>query len=258
MRIQQIRNATLWLEYGGVTFLIDPMLSEQGVNPPIINTDNDRRNPLVPLPGPVKQWLAPDTVLLTHLHPDHWDAAAVALLSHDLPILCQEGDQDQITAQGFGDVTAIEDQQPLTFRGITLTRIGGRHGTGVIGEQMGKVSGFVFRADGEPALYLAGDTIWCDKVREALDEHNPEVIVLNAGGAQFVTGDPITMNEQDVVEVCRYAPTASIIAVHMHAINHCLVTRELLKARLEQEKLLDHVALPLDGEWCTISSGCKR
>lgn len=39
MKIQHIRNATLWLEYGGSTFLIDPMLSEQGANPPIFNTE---------------------------------------------------------------------------------------------------------------------------------------------------------------------------------------------------------------------------
>ncbi|MNW10512.1 hypothetical protein D3C71_2077490 [compost metagenome] len=57
------------------------------------------------------------------------------------------------------------------------------------------------------------------------------------------------MDEQNVVDVCRYAPAASVIAVHMDAINHCLVTRELLKARLEQENLLERVALPRDGEW---------
>lgn len=54
MKIQLIRNAALWVEYGGVTFLIDPMFSEAGGNPPIINTENERRNPLVPLPGPVE------------------------------------------------------------------------------------------------------------------------------------------------------------------------------------------------------------
>lgn len=66
MKIKLIRHATLWLEYGGATFLIDPMLSAQGVNPPIMNSGNERRNPLVSLPGPVQQWLEPDAVLVTH------------------------------------------------------------------------------------------------------------------------------------------------------------------------------------------------
>jgi L-ascorbate metabolism protein UlaG (beta-lactamase superfamily) len=206
MKIQLIRNAALWLEYGGNTLLVDPMLSEKGANPPIVNTANDRRNPLVSLPGPVQQWLAPDAVLITHLHQDHWDAAAVSLLPHDLPLLCQEGNQEQIAGQGFSHITAVPDLQPLVFQGVTLTRIGGQHGTGEIGERMGKVSGFIFRAEGEPVLYLAGDTIWCEEVEQALGEHNPEIVIVNAGGARFVTGGHITMDEQDVVELCRHAP----------------------------------------------------
>lgn len=250
MKIQLIRNAALWLEYGGVTFLIDPMLSEKEANPPVANTENQRRNPLVPLPGPAEQWLAPDAVLVTHLHPDHWDQAAVALLPHELPVLCQDGDGETIAAQGFKHISVIDDSEELQFQGVTLKRTGGQHGTEEIGKLMGKVSGFVLRAEGEPTLYLAGDTIWCEEVKHALDVYTPEVVVVNAGGAQFLTGGHITMNEQDVVELCRYIPSASVIAVHMEAINHCLVTRAQLKERLEQEGLLERVSLPLDGEWC--------
>lgn len=249
MKIQLIRHATLWLEYGGVTFLIDPMLSEQGVNPPIMNSGDDRRNPLVPLPGPVQQWLEPDAVLVTHLHPDHWDAAAAELLSKGLPVYCQEGNGETIASQGYERVTEVKDNEAAIFGGVTLTRTGGHHGTGEIGEVMGKVSGFVFRAEGEPVLYLAGDTIWCEEVREVLAGEVPEVIILNAGGARFLSGGPITMDEQDIVEVCHAAPSASVIAVHMDSINHCLVTRDVLKQHLEQEGLSGLVALPLDGEW---------
>jgi len=57
------------------------------------------------------------------------------------------------------------------------------------------------------------------------------VIVVNAGGARFLEGDPITMMPQDVIHVCKAAPHAQVIAVHMEAINHCLLTRgELAKA----------------------------
>ncbi|OKP99058.1 MBL fold metallo-hydrolase [Paenibacillus sp. P46E] len=250
MKIQLIRNAALWLEYGGVSFLVDPMLSEKGANPPIPNTANARNNPLVPLPGPVQQWLAPDAVLVTHLHRDHWDGAAVSLLPHELPVLCQDGDGETLAGQGFEQVSVIGDNEVMNFQNVTLKRTGGRHGTGEIGELMGKVSGFVFRAEGEPVLYVAGDTIWCDEVKQALDEHKPEVIVVNGGGAQFLSGGYITMNEQDIVELCNYSPAASVIAVHMEAINHCLVTREQLTARLEQEGLLERVKIPGDGEWC--------
>lgn len=250
MKIQHIRNATLWMEYGGSTFLIDPMLSEQGVNPPIFNTENDRRNPLVSLPGSVEKWLNPNAIIVTHLHQDHWDAAAISLLPHNLPLLCQEGDRDTLVEQGFENVSEITDK--LTFQGVTIARTSGQHGTGEIGKLMGKVSGFVFQAENEPVVYVAGDTIWCDEVKTALDAFNPEMTIVNAGGAQFLTGGHITMNEQDVVDLCEYAPSTKVIAVHMDAINHCLVTRDKLKAHLEKEELLDRVQLPEDGEWCYV------
>lgn len=247
MKIQLIRNATLWVEYGGVQFLIDPMFSEQGVNPPVFNTENDRQNPLVPLPGDVKQWLHPDAILVTHLHPDHWDEAAVSLLSHSIPVLCQDGDQETISGQGFEQVSSYEPS--VTFRGITLTRTSGQHGVGEIGAMMGKVSGLIFQAEGEPTLYIAGDTIWCNDVRQVLDTYKPDLAVVNAGGARFVTGGHIIMDDQDVVDLCAYAPDTAIAVAHMDAINHCLVTRDKLTARLEQEGLAERVAIPQDGEW---------
>lgn len=249
MKLQLIRHATLWLEYGGKSFLIDPMFSEAGVNPPITNTTNDRRNPIVPMPIAVDALLHPDAVLVTHLHADHWDAAAAEALPKTLPILCQPGDETRIGSSGFVSVTAVHER--LAFQGVMIVRTGGQHGTGEIGRKMGQVSGFVLKADGEPTLYIAGDTIWCDEVKEALDSHRPDMVVVNAGGARFAVGDPITMDADDVVNVCRYAPQAKIVAVHIDSINHCLVTRADLRGRLADEALLEQVAIPEDGEWYT-------
>ena len=148
---------------------------------------------------------------------------------------------------GFQSVTPITDK--LNVNGILLTRTDGRHGKGVIGKQMGDVSGFVLQAEGEPTLYIAGDTIWCKEVREVMDTHHPNMTIVNAGGARFVVGCPITMDDHDVIAVCRYAPDTKVIAVHMDAINHCLVTRSDLYRRLELEKLTHQVCIPEDGQW---------
>ncbi|MWC29687.1 MBL fold metallo-hydrolase [Paenibacillus sp. MMS18-CY102] len=248
MNIQLIRHATLGIEYAGVRFLVDPMFSEAGVNPPIINTENDRRNPLVPLPGKVDAWFAPDAILVTHLHGDHWDAAASESLSKPVPLFCQPGDQETFRTAGFQSVIEITEAS-VAYNGVTLTRTGGQHGTGEIGQRMGKVSGFVLQAEGHPTVYIAGDTIWCDEVREALDRYKPDLTIVNAGGARFVIGDPITMDADDVAAVCRYAPHTQVAAVHMDAINHCLVTRQQLRERLAAEQLLENVLIPEDGEW---------
>ncbi|MGX4588192.1 MBL fold metallo-hydrolase [Paenibacillus chitinolyticus] len=256
MKIRLIRNATLWLEYGGRRILVDPMLSGAGANPPIPNTANDRRNPLVPLPVPAEDLLKPDLVLITHLHPDHWDAEAAGRLPKGTPVLCQPGDAELLAEQGFTDVSAVEEE--TSWHGLRIARTSGRHGTGDIGAAMGPVSGFVLRAEGEPAVYIAGDTIYCAEVAEALERHQPAVTVVNAGGAVFKAGDPITMTADDVVAVCRKAPQTRVIAVHMEAINHCLLTREALLARLEQEGLSERTDVPADGQWLEESGAASN
>jgi L-ascorbate metabolism protein UlaG (beta-lactamase superfamily) len=247
VKIQLIRHASLWIHYAGMSFLVDPMFSNEASFLPIPNTAGDRRNPLVPLPASFENWRSPDAVLVTHLHKDHWDAVAAAALSKTTPILCQPGDEAAIANDGFAEVAPVGAQ--TVFRGVTIGRTGGQHGTGEIGAKMGRVSGFVLQADDEPTLYIAGDTIWCDEVRQALDSYQPDLVIVNAGGARFIVGDPITMDADDVVAVCKHVPNVRVAAVHMDAINHCHVTRTELRTRLAAEGLLAQVSIPEDGEW---------
>lgn len=85
-------------------------------------------------------------------------------------------------------------------------------------------------------------------MEEALDAHEPDVVVVNAGAARFLEGDPITMTAEDVAGVCRAAPEALVVAVHMEAINHCLLTRAELGEELRRAGLADRVEIPADGE----------
>jgi L-ascorbate metabolism protein UlaG (beta-lactamase superfamily) len=227
VRLTLVRHATLLLETSRGRILVDPMLRAAGTTPPIENTPNQKPNPLVDLPLPPTDVVAGvDLCIVTHLHSDHFDDAADELLARDLPILTQPESAEALAARGF---TNIAVQDPL----IPMTR--GRHGTGEIGEAMGAVSGWV--VDG---VYIAGDTIWCDEVRNALELHNPRAIVLNASGARFNVGDPIVMDAEDVRRV-RAATDVPIAVVHLEAINHCIEPRSAYRG-------IDGVRVPADGE----------
>ena len=148
MKITQVRNATLLLDYAGTRFLIDPMLSAKGAFPGFAGTANSHlRNPLVELPLPIDDLVDVDAVVVTHDHPDHWDDAARALIPKHLPLLVQhQKDADAIRASGFEDVRLLSDQPE--FAGIRLQQTGGQHGSdqlmAVLGERMGEVCGVVF------------------------------------------------------------------------------------------------------------------
>jgi L-ascorbate metabolism protein UlaG (beta-lactamase superfamily) len=245
MRLRLIRHATLAMEYHGHQLLVDPMLDEAEARGPIQNSPNSRKNPLVPLPMPAAKIVDDvEAVIVTHTHSDHWDGTAAQLIRKNIPLFAQPEDEDKIRQQGFSNVQPL--REPMRWHDIEITRTGGQHGRGAIGKAMAPVSGFVLRASGEPTLYVAGDTIWCDVVKAALSEFKPEVVVVNAGAAQFLEGGAITMTAEDVIETCRAASGAKVVAVHMEAINHCLLTRADLAFQLEAARV--QVEIPQDGE----------
>lgn len=240
--LRLLRHATLVLEYGGTTLLVDPMLGEAGSIPPIPNSPNDRRNPLVELPDAD---LTHDALLVTHLHRDHLDDAAKERLAGGTPTLCQPEDTDELREAGFTDTRPVDPS--VEFEGVRVTRTPARHGHGDLAERMGPVSGFVLEAAGEPTVYHAGDTVWYDGVAETLERFDPDVVVVNAGAAQFTEGRPITMTAEDVLATCEHTD-ATVVTDHMDAINHCLLTREDLRAALSGTDAGGRVQVPEDGE----------
>ncbi|MDX5421239.1 MAG: MBL fold metallo-hydrolase [Hymenobacteraceae bacterium] len=249
MKLTLLRHATLLIEMGGKKILVDPMLSAQGAMEPVQQAGNERRIPMTPLPLSEKELELllhqVDAVLITHTHRDHWDTEAQRRIPKHKPLFCQPADEEKLKAQGFTRVQAVADTH--AWEKLTISRTGGQHGTGEIGNKMGPVSGFVLQ-DARQRLYIAGDTIWCDEVRHALTAHQPDVVVVNAGAAQFLQGDPITMTAEDVLQVAQAVPSSRIVAVHLDTVNHCLLTRDELRTFLAGHKLTGRSLVPADGE----------
>lgn len=249
--ITQVRNATLVINYAGKKILVDPMLAKKGTYPGFPGSANSHlRNPLVELPIEVNKIIDVDAVLITHLHLDHWDDEAQRILPKDKKIFVQNTEDEKILKdQGFKNVISLTNK--IQWEGISITRTDGVHGTEEALKKiplLGTVSGFVFSHPDEKSIYLAGDTVWNKDVKNALDAFKPDVIILNSGAATMNGLPPIIMDENDVLSVIRYAPKAKIIATHMEAVNHCVLTRQKLTEVLKAAKLNSHVEIPKDGE----------
>jgi L-ascorbate metabolism protein UlaG (beta-lactamase superfamily) len=242
VKLTLIRSATLRLDYGTHTLLVDPQLDPAGAREAVPDTPNPRPNPVSELPLPAEQVVdGIDAVLLTHLHRDHFDDTARALLPHHIPLFCQPHDAERLHADGFTDVRAVHGD--ATLGDVLIARTEGQHGTGEIGKRMAPVSGFALAAPEEPTLYIAGDTILCDEVRAAIAEFEPRSIVVNASAARFNTGGPIVMDNDDVAALSREVPEATIVAVHFETVSHSTQTRADLRALN-----LPNVVVPDDGE----------
>ena len=245
MDIKLIRNATLRVTYSGRGFLIDPFLmpkhsieSFAGISP----------NPLVDLPCTPNDVVdGIEMVVISHLHPDHFDLIAQQLIPDETQVFCQPSDETMLKGGGFQTVTAINNS--IVWEGITITRTSGQHGTGIWLQQMGSVSGFVFDSEDEPTVYWAGDTIMFEGVRQVLREKRPNIIITHSGGARFPGSEPIIMDDEQTIALCKDVPYAIVIAVHMEALDHCSVSRVQLRELAEQYGIgNDRLLIPSDGE----------
>jgi L-ascorbate metabolism protein UlaG (beta-lactamase superfamily) len=245
MQIQLIRNATLRMTYGNHVFITDPYFAPKDSQEPLIGKS---RNPVVDLPFPIEDMLADiDMALVSHLHPDHFDTLAQQRLPKHIQIYCQPGAEGQIREAGFTKVTAIEES--VDWQGVRITRIPGQHGDGNWATQMGPVSGFIFRAEREPTIYWTGDTIWCEPVKQVILEMKPDIIITHSSGASFEAGSPIIMDAQQTIKVCRAAPQARVIAIHMETFDFDAVSRKDLRDMAEKAGIkANQLLIPADGE----------
>lgn len=255
--IQQIRNATIKIKFGGKTILVDPMFAPKDAFPPISESFDPKRTfPLVDLPVSVDELIQADAVIVTHLHPDHFDEMAAQSIPKDMPLIAQdEIDAATLRNLGFLDVEVLKYDGSTKIGDITVIKTDCVHGVkdAVMPyyEAAGlrwEASGFILKhPDEKKVIYIAGDTIWSDGVEYALKYFQPDVIVVNVAGAQFLTSGPIIMQLSDLVETIRATPDSiTIIASHLDAVSHATVTRK------DVRKLIDNygfskVLVPEDG-----------
>ena len=254
MQLTQIRNATLKLDYAGVRFLIDPMLADKEAWPGFPGTARSHlRNPLVALPVSVDTLLDVDVIIVTHTHQDHWDEAAQQLIPKDKVIYTQnESDASLIRSQGFTAVSVLADTNVIA--GVNVVKTDGQHGSDEayaipeVAERLGDACGLVFSAEGEKTLYIAGDTIWVPPYVSSLKKYAPDVVVLNSGCATVDGIGAIIMGKEDALRTLEILPAATLVASHMEAVNHCLLSRAELRAYTAENGLQQKVRVPEDGE----------
>ena len=127
------------------------------------------------------------------------------------------------SARGLRDwqVTRLEAPGRPT---IDVTATPCRHGPPLTRPIVGDVVGFALTSEALPdgALWVSGDTVLYDGVRQVADRIDVDIAVLHLGGVRFPVTGPLryTMTIDEGVELCRLLAPRVAIPVHYEGWSH--------------------------------------
>lgn len=252
LKIHQIRNATIVIEWENQFILVDPMLAPKGKLPSLrYLTFNRRRNPLVDLPQKYEELKSKvSSVLITHCqkgHFDHLDNYGYSYLKKtQLPTYCAEKDKHFLEKRKVNAI-AVKDGEENSFLGGKIETVAALHGRGLIGSLMEHGKGYFITFPGQPSLYVMGDTVLTPIIKDFIKNRQPDIIVAPAGAAKFDLGEEILMTPNELKELAHLG-TGTILANHLEAIDHCRQTRASLSSFIEENGLRDKIKILDDGE----------
>jgi L-ascorbate metabolism protein UlaG (beta-lactamase superfamily) len=234
VRITHIGGPTALIEVDGWRLLTDPTFDPPGRTYSFGWGTGSRK-----LAGPAiaAADLPPiDAVLLTHdHHGDNLDPAGRALLPAAGVVITTASGAKRLggTTRGLEpwQATRLEAPERPT---IEITATPCRHGPPLSHPLIGDVVGFALRWDAQEhgVLWISGDTVLYDGVREVATRLPIDTAILHLGGVQFPITGPVryTMTARDAVELCHLIRPRTVIPIHYEGWKHFRQGREAIES----------------------------
>jgi L-ascorbate metabolism protein UlaG (beta-lactamase superfamily) len=176
-----------------------------------------------------------DAVLLSHdHHDDNLDAAGRALLPSAAVVVTTAAGAKRLG----GEARGLEPWQTTRLQApgrpsIEITATPCRHGPPLSHPIVGDVIGFALRWDRQDhgVLWITGDTVLYDGVREVADRFRVDAALLHLGGVRFPISGPLhyTMTARQAVELCHLIRPRTAIPVHYEGWKHFREGREAIE-----------------------------
>ena len=179
-----------------------------------------------------------DAVLLTHdQHADNLDDAGRALLPSVGTVLTTVPAARRLGGNAVGlepwRTTTLEDGERPS---LTVTATPGRHGPPLTRSIVGDVTGFAVRRSGadEVAVWVSGDTVLFDGLREVARRLTVDVAVLHLGAVQFGVTGPVrfTFSAREGAEMVDLLRPRVVVPVHYEGWSHFRQGRDVIEPAL--------------------------
>jgi L-ascorbate metabolism protein UlaG (beta-lactamase superfamily) len=224
LRLTHIGGPTVLIEVDGWRVLTDPTF-----DPPGRKYNFGWGTGSLKLAGPSvsSSELGPiDAVLLTHdHHDDNLDPCGRALLPSAGVVVTTVSGAKRLGCGARGlDPWATTRLEAPGRPQIEITATPCRHGPPLSRPLAGDVIGFALQWDDQQhgVLWISGDTVLYDGVREVADRLHVDTALLHLGGVRFPVTGPLryTMTARDAVELCRLVRPRTAIPIHYEGWKH--------------------------------------
>jgi L-ascorbate metabolism protein UlaG (beta-lactamase superfamily) len=213
---------TIILEIGGLRLMTDPTLDPAGETFMI----NDKpaysktQGPAITDIGKI------DAVLLSHdQHGDNLDHAGREFLRSVSKTFTTRIGAERLQ----GNAVGLSPWESISLNNeVTITSTPARHGPAGSEHITGDVTGFIV-ATKEMQVYLTGDTVFYDGIKEVAQKFKPKYVFIFAGAAKPRGPFNVTMGTNDAIDTAFAFPSAIIIPVHFEGWTHYTETGEMLR-----------------------------
>jgi L-ascorbate metabolism protein UlaG (beta-lactamase superfamily) len=247
VRITYIGGPTALIEWSGLRLLTDPTFDPAGSDYP--SNAYTLRKTIGPAVG--ASAIGPiDAVLLSHDHHfDNLDHAGRALLASARAVITTEAGASRLGGKTRGLVAwAHNDLESPDGRVLRVTATPARHGPA--NGDRGPVIGFALTLERvEGTVYVSGDTVWFDGVREVGERFDVRIAMLFCGAARVrVAGDnDLTLNADGAVSAARALAGATIVPLHYEGWEHFTQSRVDVEQAFEKAGLGQRLRWPAAG-----------
>lgn len=193
--IRYLRASMLLLQWDGLCLLTDPWFTRRMRGLPVFVRPAIAPEELPPL----------DLVLVSHLHPDHFDRRAMKRLATPCKLIVgPPALAGKLTGIGYERFVALRDGERLTEPEYTVTAFAVEHS--------GYENAYLVERGGVSLLF-AGDASYSPVFRRIGEQCRPTVSLLPIGGTEIL-GRRIVMNPADAWQAATDLGTRVVVPIH--------------------------------------------